>query len=402
MMNVLFLCGIYPPDHKEEIFRNSKKGYQFAAQNFQQAIVEGFIQNDVAVSVVSDPFISTFPLGYKKPYINFGPSKINGKAPVAPSSFINIPFLKQLSNRTKQEVFNWCRSNVAEKELHILVYSLNAHLMKIAVQAKKKFENVRLSIIVLDLPEFMGSNKLYRLLGLKKKDTDFIYNNIGCFDHFVLLTEAMSDRLHIEKDKYCVVEGIFNFNKEYTERTDLLEEGTETILYTGALARKYGIETLLKAFSSIENQGYRLIICGDGEAKELVEEYSRRDPRIQYKGKVPHELIVSYQKQASLLINPRGPGGEYTQFSFPSKTMEYFASGTPVLMYRLPGVPAAYFDHCYTIDETNETALADKITEVLSKPHVERAGLGRSASGFIINEKNAEKQVRKIIDLIAG
>jgi hypothetical protein len=225
-MNILFLCGIYPPEHKEEIFRNSKKGYQFAAQNFQQAIVEGFIQNDVTVSVVSDPFISTFPLGYKKPYVNFGPSKINGKASVAPSSFINIPFLKQLSNRTRQEVFDWCRSNAAKKELHILVYSLNASLMKIAIQAKRKFENVRLSIIVLDLPEFMGSHKLYRLLGLKKKDTDFIYNNIGCFDRFILLTAAMSDRLHIEKDRYCVVEGIFNSNKEYAEKMDLLEEGT--------------------------------------------------------------------------------------------------------------------------------------------------------------------------------
>lgn len=398
-MSVLFLCGIYPPIHKERIFKDSKRGYQFAAQNFQQAVVEGFIQNGVDITVVSYPFISVFPFGYRKLYVNFKASKIGEKVFVAPSSFINLPFLRRLTDNTKKEVFNWCETNSTKKELHILVYSLNAGLMKIAVKAKQKYKNVRLSIIVLDLPEFMGSHFLYKFLGFKDKDINFVYTNIDQFDYFVLLTEAMKNHLKIENGKYCVVEGIFNPINDNSEKIRLLEGGVETILYTGALVRKYGIETLLRAFASIENEDYRLVICGDGEAKGLVEEYCRKDSRIQYKGKLPHEKIVSYQKEASLLINPRPPEGQYTKFSFPSKTMEYLASGTPVLMYRLSGVPQAYFDYCFVLDDVSEKALTNKIIEILSLDRFDRETFGKNARRFI-EGKNSKTQIRRIIELI--
>ncbi|QQQ28048.1 glycosyltransferase [Chryseobacterium indoltheticum] len=399
-MKILFLCGIYPQSFKDEIFNNSKKGYQFAAQTFQEAVVEGLLQNDVDFSIATIPFISSFPLGYKKPIINLKASKINNKAVVTKSYFINIPFLKTLSSNTKNEVFKWCKDNSSEKVLHIIVYSLNANLIDIAVKTKLKFKNIKLSVIVLDLPEFMGSNYIYKFLGLQKKDTQFIYDSLKYFEHFILLTEAMNRKLHLGKNNYCVVEGIFNSQQKNQDHIQLLDKDNKNILYTGALVRKYGIETLLKAFSLINDDRYRLIICGEGEAKELIEEYCKIDLRIQYRGKVAHDLILSYQKQADLLINPRTPIGEYTEFSFPSKTMEYFASGTPVLMYKLPGVPPTYFDYCYTLNDNSEVTLSKKIVEILNLPNYEREEMGKRAANFIVEKKNSKSQVNKILRLI--
>lgn len=399
-MNVLFLCGLYPQLYKDEIFANSKKGFQFAAQTLQEAIIEGFIQNNINLSIVTMPFVSTFPSGYKKPIVKFETSKFNGTIPTVCSTFINVPFLRQVHNTTEKNVFNWCRSNVDTMETkHIIVYSLTVDLITIALKAKKTFTNVRLTIIVPDLPEFMGSNKIYKALGLKKRDVMFIYKNITLFDRFVLLSEAMAVPLGINTRPYCVVEGIFNSKLISTENRQR-EEKTQTILYTGALVRKYGIETLLNAFSSFKNSNYRLVICGDGEAKDLVQQFCKKDNRISYLGKLAHTEILALQRSAALLVNPRSSEGEFTKFSFPSKTMEYFASGTPVLMYKLPGVPVEYFKFCYTLTGNSVENLAEKIAEILELPSNLREELGKAAYKFILKQKTPQIQVKKIIDLM--
>lgn len=395
-MEILFLCGIYPQPYKAEIFKNSKKGYQFAAQNLQEAIVDGFIQNNVNLSIVTIPFLSTFPLGYKKPLVKYKSSKFKGIVDTKCASFINIPFLQQVGNTAQSDVFSWCRSKSTGIK-HIIVYSLQVNLIKIAIEAKNTFNNVKLSVVVPDLPEFMGSNVFYTAFGLKKRANEYVYKNIHNFDHFVLLSEAMARSFGISYEDYVVVEGIFNSTNSEVDFD--FEKDTKTILYTGALSSKYGINTLLRAFSSILNPEYRLVICGDGDAKE-IQQAVIEDKRINYLGKVAYELILRMQKNADLLINPRTPEGEYTKFSFPSKTMEYLASGTPVLMYKLPGVPLEYFDYCYTIDDLTEQGLAAKICEVLSQPVEERKILGSKAMAFILDQKNAKSQVGKIIGLM--
>lgn len=400
MKNVLFLCGIYPQPFKDDILKNSKKGYQFAAQTLQEAIVEGFVQNEVNLSIVSMPFLSTFPMGYRKPLVKFNPSKFNGNVFTVCSTFINIPFLRQVYNTTEKNVFNWCQAATSDREtIHIIIYSLTVDLIKIALKAKKTFANVRLTIIVPDLPEFMGSNRIYKALGLKKRDVNFIYKTISLFDRFVLLSEAMALPLGIVGKPFCVVEGVFNPKLISSEKRKSAEK-IQTILYTGALVRKYGIETLLIAFLHLKNSNYRLVICGDGEAKGLVVQLCEKDSRISYLGRVPHNEILALQRSASLLINPRTAAGEFTKFSFPSKTMEYFASKTPVLMYQLPGVPVEYFKHCYTLTGDSAQDLAEKIAEILELPTSLREKMGQNASEFIVEQKNPRIQVKKILDLM--
>lgn len=397
-MKTLFLCGIYPDSLKKELFKNSIKGYQFAAQNLQEAIVDGFIQNKEDLSIITIPFLSTFPFGYKKPVVKYKPSKFSGIVPTICASFINIPFLEVIGRNAEKSVLKWCHSENDEIN-HIIIYSLNLNLIEIAIKAKSIFNNVKLTVIVPDLPEFMGMNNIYRAIGLKRRHIKYFYNNIHLFNKFVLLSEAMSSVLNIESKQYIVVEGIFNSLSNTNIKIEA-EKEIKTILYTGAVSYRYGIETLLRAFISIRNKEYRLVICGDGDAKKIIQHFSDKDKRINYMGEVTNELILTLQKTASLLINPRTPEGEYTKFSFPSKTMEYFASGVPVLMYRLPGVPPEYFKYCYTLVELTQKALAAKMVEILSLPIEERKRKGKEASEFIFQQKSAKNQVRRIIELM--
>ena len=82
--------------------------------------------------------------------------------------------------------------------------------------------------------------------------------------------------------------------------------------------------------------------------------------------------------------------------------MEYLASGTPTLLYKLDGIPNEYYEYCYAIDGNDDTVhtLSKKIVEILSKPNKENKELGIKAKDFIINNKTGYKQVSKIIEYL--
>ena len=46
--------------------------------------------------------------------------------------------------------------------------------------------------------------------------------------------------------------------------------------------------------------------------------------------------------------------------------MEYFASGKPTLLYRLPGIPDEYFEYCYTVDTLGVDALSETLSCILN------------------------------------
>jgi len=125
------------------------------------------------------------------------------------------------------------------------------------------------------------------------------------------------------------------------------------------------------------------------------------DDRICYKGNIDREDVLLLQKKARLLVNPRQPNYELTKYSFPSKTMEYLASGTPVLMYKLPGIPEEYFQFCYTLTDLSVDELASKIDEIVSQTDFELQKKGEEAKRFILENKTARIQVKKIIDLFS-
>ena len=90
-----------------------------------------------------------------------------------------------------------------------------------------------------------------------------------------------------------------------------------------------------------------LWLFGSGDMEKDITDYCKSDQRIKYFGMVPREKVVKFEKKAKLLVNPRPTNNEFTKYSFPSKTIEYMASGTPLLTTRLPGIPSEYFDHVF-------------------------------------------------------
>ena len=130
-----------------------------------------------------------------------------------------------------------------------------------------------------------------------------------------------------------------------------------------------------------------------------LKEIADRERFISVRGVLPNAEVLKRQKQVSVLVNPRKANRDFTKYSFPSKTIEYMASGTPMMGYRLHGVPDEYYEYIFEIAE-EENGLENCLKKVMTLSSDERERVGMLAERFIRYEKNGVKQCRKIIDLV--
>ena len=121
-----------------------------------------------------------------------------------------------------------------------------------------------------------------------------------------------------------------------------------------------------------------------------------------FKGFVSREEAVQLQHEATAVINPRKPTISLTKYSFPSKIMEYLSSGTPMIGYRLQGIPEEYYNYFYTVEGLSNDELAKTISEVLNKPQDELNEKAESAMIFIANNKTAQIQIKKVLIFLSA
>ena len=281
-----------------------------------------------------------------------------------------------------------------------IIFFYNFTGLTILPELKKKYKNVKACLLVTDLPEYMDANN-YLLTRLNRKISNIFSSkdnkHFNHIDGYILLAPAMRERLPMENKPWIQIEGIYNpeDDKACVEKAE-----EKIVLYTGNLGKRYGILELLEAFHRINKNNYRLWICGTGDGLEDVKKYEDMDPRISYLGTLPRTEVIKLQKKVTILINPRHSTDEYTIYSFPSKTMEYLASGTPTLMSHLKSIPQEYDNHIFYFEDESIEGFSNRIVEICEKPSKELAEFGSKASLFIRQNKTPEPQVKKIISFL--
>ena len=396
--NYLFIGCAYSDNQKACFLKNSIRGYQYAAQNFQEALIDGFTTNCIdSFSVLSIPSLSTFPNGCKSPIIKdsdfYYRDKVIGKS----YGFLNLPFLNHCNQiRIDKHIENWYNASHGGK--NIIVYAMLKHQMQYAVRAKKRHPDIKLCLIIPDLPMYMACNKYYKLLGLQKRDMRSIDIMLQSFDSTVVLAKPMVDKLNIGHLPYAVVEGIYcdvgNSNETFNKFVN------KTIMYAGGIVSRYGVFDLIEAFHRIDDPDIRLLLCGPCPELEKLHNYLSKDKRIDYRGLISTTEVRKLQRQVTLLVNPRHSTEEFTKYSFPSKTLEYMASRTPVLMSNLPSMPEEYKQHLYLFDNESIEGMKQSILSVLSKEDQSLIEKGNRAHDFIMSEKQSSVQVKKILTLL--
>ena len=248
--------------------------------------------------------------------------------------------------------------------------------------------NIPVIGIITDLPG---------MLGVENKATRKTVMRMQNFDGYILLTEQMNEIVNPSHRPYIIMEGLCA-----SQLPELyLGKRRKVILYSGSLWKNdAGIEYLVQGFINAKLSEYELHLYGTGELVPWIEEISKEYPNVKYMGCVTNSEMVKIQSEVMLLVNPRPSKEEFCKYSFPSKTIEYMASGTPVLMTRLPGVPSEYFDYVYTIaDETSE-GMSKTLGIVLSKEEKDLKEFGACAREFVKEKKSQKRQSERVYEFV--
>lgn len=386
---IVFLGPLYPPDQEERVYKNARVHGSSAPNVFQWNLLNGLQAVDgEKLSVFNVLPVGSWPRGHRDAILKDTDWVYQGVRGHEIGSF-NVPFLKQISraNRTKRIL----KKTVCAGD-EIVIYSAYMPFLKAVYTLPR---DVKVTAIITDLPEFYDLGRVSKLRSfLRKMQNRMIYKYMQRVDRFVVLTEQMCEPLKVGNRPWICIEGICNAAQTNSAP---LEVNTKAILYSGTLHYQYGIKNLLDAFSKINVEGAELWICGGGEAETEIRELEKQDTRVKFFGFCSQDKVAELRRKAAVLVNPRTNEGEYTKYSFPSKTMEYMASGKPVVMYKLDGVPAEYDKHLFYADEANAVdGLKTAIENVLENYETARVKAAE-AQRFVLGNKNGISQAKKLL-----
>ena len=399
-MKVLFLGGVFDDSHNEEIISKTRTYVEYAANNFQKKIITGFASLQIPLDVVSAPFLGAYPTAYSEPYFHGFDNMEQDKSGYKYCAFNNVFGYRNISryNAVKKALHDFVKYNDEEKL--IIVYSPHTPFVQAANWAKRKDSRIKICMVVPDLPQFMDlsghQSFIYKVL--KKIDLRKFTHENKTVDSYILLTKQMADAIGVGNRPYSVVEGIY----EAIGTSVKQNRAYKTIVYTGKLNYSFGALNLVKAFHEIENPSIRLVICGSGEAKDDIAKIAEIDERIEFRGQVSSDEARQCILDGDILVNPRPNDSEYTKYSFPSKIIDYLATGNPVVAFKLDGMPDEYAKYIYYIPQNTVSSIRETIENVLK---IDVSEIGRrtgAALEYVKNKLSKETVARKIINLNFG
>ena len=349
----VFVGFLFDINKEAELLATSRRGVSTAPNQYQKGFLSGLGKEMHILSTIST---GSFPRSNSRLVFKRG-EKDTSEGKILYLPFINFYILRDwiFENETFRELEKIIK---AQEHTTVYVYSLNLPFLKPMRKLKNKYgDRIHYCLII---PDLAGRYGLVRkgIKGIKDRvEAKKKMKLANEADSFVFLTETMKDLF--EPKPYTVIEGFLpGCEFDYTNARI-----PKSVLYTGSLNRAYGFGTLLDAFMQIPDPDAQLWICGAGDMENAVKEAARKDPRIQFKGFLPKKEITALQTQCDVLVNPRTAEGEYTKYSFPSKTMEYLLSGSKVVMYRLPGIGEEYYRYIRTVDNPGPEAMAQALRE---------------------------------------
>lgn len=398
-MKVLFLCGVFAEENEPEIIMKAKRPIEYSANIMQKKLIHGLQSQNVDLQVLSAPFVGSFPNASRIFNLNW---ETKEKHQYQYVNFNNIWGIRNFSRAKalKKAIIPFAKSKEDKKVIY--VYSPHTPFLETAVYAKKIDPTIKICLILPDLPQYMNLNAKVSTLYKwgKKIDVDKFERLNQQVDSFMLLTEAMKEKVDTRKKPCVVIEGVIEKQDLETQKESQSNKVKEEklIVYTGKLNEKFGAKLLVDAFMKLKNPNYRLALCGKGDAEQYIQGKCKEDGRILYLGQVSALVAREWVQKADVLVNPRQNNEEYTKYSFPSKNIEYLLSGNPVVGYMLYGMPNDYTKFMYIVEGNQDVDLARTIEAALYSEEEDRKEKYSSACKYL-QKLTAEEVAKELLNI---
>ncbi len=381
-IRILYASSLVSAETFSALFSRSAIKPSLAAQKYHALMTKGLAKNGITVTALSVPPVSRQTSD--RVLVCLPQEERDGVAfrylPV-----LSLPGLKHLLvllSAFFQTLFR------LKHEDYVVCDGLNIALGA-GVRAAAKLRGRPCVVILTDVPELLAGG----MTRTAKLNTRVLAK----FDGYVLLTEAMNARVNPKGKPFLVAEGQADASMAANENRLADKHPQKVCLYAGMLHEEYGVLTLAKAFSLVSDLEARLVFYGQGNAEQALCEIAQADQRIELCGVAANDAVVQAELKATLLINPRPTGEAFTAYSFPSKNLEYMASGTPVLTTKLSGMPREYDAYVYLFSDESVEGMASTLTRVLAEPQNALHARGLAAKAFVLEQKSNTVQAKRLV-----
>ncbi len=381
MKTIIYASSALPEEFYNDALDQHDKSDQ-QAQKFNRSVIYGFVQNDCR----------TYAVSYRKNIIAGHEEKITIHG-------VEFRLLKEkykgILNYISVARQSYCTVRKILEEIPDAVVFADGLNMCVSVGAAlaARRKGSRSYGIVTDVPGIYNSGFFAHINSVTLK----------LFSGYVFLTKAMNEVVNVKNKPYAVMEGLYygtDYGTELSAGHDDVTAGTGKfiVIYAGSLHEQYGVKTMVSAFCSMENKNIELHLYGAGDYAAEIERKCGMNTNIKYYGVKNNAEVVEAEKSADLLINPRSKEEEFTKYSFPSKTIEYMSTGTPVLMQPLPGMPQEYHPYLYLYEGDEPDQLRKAVEKIAVIPRRTLKEKGQKAKAYIMENKNAKEQVSRMME----
>lgn len=114
-----------------------------------------------------------------------------------------------------------------------------------------------------------------------------------------------------------------------------IKENQTIFLYQGGLSKGRGIEILLEAFKTIDNENSVIIFMGYGTLENLIQKISKEYKNIYFHKAVSPDVLLDYTSSADFGISTIEDSCLSYRYCLPNKMFEYLMAGIPVIVSNL-------------------------------------------------------------------
>jgi glycosyltransferase involved in cell wall biosynthesis len=400
-MNIVYLSSSCSEERFDKMTKLGMTRKLPQAQKYHRLLIEGLAKNIDGMVYV----LSALPVNSQWTRQVFFPREEEKRENIIYiyGSFFNLPFIRQGSRIVAAE--NEVTKIYKEHGDCIIICDVLNQSLAHAARAVGKRLHLPVIGIVTDVPGHTSGARRKSYSAIKQKYIELAeknsQNNLSKYDAYLFLTEAMNDVVNKNKKPYIVLEGhcdsrLQKINIELTRKCH-----PKVAMYAGGIHKEFGIDRLVNAFIRGRFDDWELHIYGDGNYEKELKSIAKQFSNVKYFGVQPNSLIVQKQVEASILLNPRLTDAEYVKYSFPSKTLECMASGTPLCTTKLPGMPVEYYPYVFLLNDETEEGMCQTLQEILNKDSEELFRFGEKAKEFVLKEKNNISQAKKLIEFAA-
>jgi glycosyltransferase involved in cell wall biosynthesis len=363
--------------------------------NFAWSLVDALGRAGLDVRLLSVLPTSNFP-GNPRVVLRSAPFETKGVRGEY-LGFVNIVGLKHLT-RFLQCLSRGTRVLLRWRPTVLLVHGVHSPFLWYAALSRQVL-GLTVVVILTDPPGVRLSTDRLAVRFLKWLDAKLVRLALRCTDAVIALTTDLA-RDFAPGRPALVIDGIGRFDRAdehvRTARTQ------PTVVYAGSLRTSYGVDRLVDAVAGLTDPPATLQVYGNGELAGWISEVAAEQTRIEGPRLLSREDLLRAYRSADLLVQPRPTDQSFVRYSFPSKIIEYMASGTPVLTTRLVSVTDDYSPYVYWIDDDSPEGIRRAIREVLQLPEHERLNKGRRAATYIRATRSTEAQGKRIAAFLHG